>query len=169
MAKFATFDSSEITKFFETLEGPARESLARRMGAAGGRVLRDEAKQRAPISDPPYNPNSRGSHQPGTLRDSIYLAFNTTNSSQTVFQYDVTWPKVAYWGKFIEFGWIQKFYVGRNADGSFYTDKTRELKVPIRHPAKPFLRPAYDAAQGRAKAAIIETGKRELPRVLKGE
>lgn len=169
MAK-TTLDLKGWQEGLEKLNGPMRESLARRMGVAGGEVLRDEAKLRAPISDPPYNPTSRGSSQPGTLRDAIYLAFDKKNSTATQFSYSISWNNAkAFWGRFIEFGWWQKYTIGRKPDGTFYTDKSRPLKERIRHPAKPFLRPAFDAKIEVAKAAMIAKGREELPKILDGQ
>ena len=49
----AVFDDKEWTSAFAMLRGEFKESLARRMGVSGGRILRDEAKRRAKRDAPP--------------------------------------------------------------------------------------------------------------------
>lgn len=165
----SSVDMSDVLQGLDSLSGAVRESLARRMGAAGGRIVRDEAKMMAPISDPPYNPTSRGSKQPGTLRDSIYLAYSKKLSTATVFSYSVSWPRAQFWGVFVEFGYVQKHPVFRGQDGVFYTDKTKLLPSPKVVPAKPFLRPAFEGSKARAYQEMIAAGRRELPKLLRGD
>lgn len=171
-----SFDDSELQAALTRLSGEFAVSLASRMAVAGGRVLRDEAKLRVPskfIGE--YNPTSRGSHAAGKLRDSIYVARNTKLTTETNQVYSVTWnardgdAKNAFWGKFIEFGHYIKYawYVDKN--GVYHTIKNRPLKRPIHVPATPFLRPAFDSKLGDAKSAMIEAGRRELPKLLRGE
>src|SRR5690606_22184857 len=62
----ATVDLKEVFAGLEKLEA-IKYPLARSMAVAGGAMLRDEAKLRAPVGV--------DSNNPGTLRDSIYLAF----------------------------------------------------------------------------------------------
>lgn len=163
----ATFDASGWDKVFNALDGPLKESLARRMGVSGGRIIRDEAKLRAPSSDgATYNPTSRGSHAAGTLKNAIKVIYNERLSSTTQYVYSVTWiNRDAWWGKLIEFGHWQTQYLQR-PDGMFYTPKHARDKVRW-VPAEPFLAPAYEARILDAKAAMIERGKNELPILLR--
>lgn len=152
----------------DRLQGPLRESLARSMAVAGGKVLRDEAKLLAPVSDGPYNPESRGSHVGGTLKEAIYLAYKDSESSPARVVYSVSWnAKQAWWGKLIEFGHWQYYKVVRLPDGSYATDKTQPLASPKWIAARPFLRPAGDSAAARAQQAMLRRGRERLPELLK--
>lgn len=167
MAKSASLQMEGWKTGLDKLGGPLKESLARRMLVEGGVVLRDEAILRAPLGEAPYNPESRGSQQPGTLKATIYLARDTKLTTQQSFTYAISWPRTSFWGRFAEFGWWQTYAIGRKPDGTFFTDVTRPLKSPIRHPAQPFLRPAFDAKIDDAKAAMIARGKEELPNLMR--
>jgi hypothetical protein len=163
----ARVDFSKSIAGLDALAGPIRESLARRMLVTGGVHLRDKAKLAAARSDPPYNPNSRGSQQPGTLSNSIYLAFDTDDSTKEVFFYNVTWSdRDAWWGKLIEFGWMRTHEVHRGANGAFYTDMSKPLPAPKPMPANPFLRPTIDTYGDSAVRLMIERGKEELPKLI---
>jgi len=76
MAEQTKVDFSGIVKGLEKM-GPAfQESLARRMGVAAGSVIRDEAKERAPVG----KTGTWGSITPGLLKSSIYLAYSPEQS-----------------------------------------------------------------------------------------
>lgn len=163
----ASIDMSGAMAGLEALRGPGRESLMRKMLVEAGVVLRDKAKQNVAISEPPYNPNSRGSQQPGTLQRSIYLAFDKESSNATVFKYNISWNnKKAWWGKLIEFGYIRTHHVGVDAQGNFYTDMSRPLDQPKPVSAKPFLRPALDGYGSIALNAGMQRGVAEFPKLL---
>lgn len=127
-------DTSEWTSALSKLDGKFKEGLARSMAVAGGKVLRDEAKQQAPVDT-------------GRLRDSIYLAFKDDRSNEAQIVYSVSWnAKLAPHGHLIEFGhWHVKG--GKGGEPTSWT------------PAKPFLRPAYDIAKPKAAAAMMERGR----------
>ena len=150
----ATFDASGWTAALDKLVGPARESLARSMAVAGGQVLRDEAKARAPVDS-------------GGLRDSIYLAFQDGRSTPTMVQYAVSWnASKAPHGHLLEFGHWQTRAAYQGRDGKWYSGAL--LPNPKWVPAHPFLRPAYEAAKDRARQAMIERGRQRLPELLAG-
>lgn len=137
------------------LVGPARISLARSMGVAGGEVLRDEAKLRAPIKD-------------GVLQSAIYLAFRDTRSNDRVVMYSVSWnAKKAPHGHLLEFGHWQPYAIRKLPDGRVVTDKTVLLAQPKWIAAHPFLRPAWDARH-RAREAMLQRGRERLPELLAG-
>ena len=160
-------DFAGLEANLDQLAGPVRESLSRRMLVEGGVYLRDQAKQAAVRSDPPYNPSSRGSQAQGTLADSIYLAFDTTESSKEIFSYTVSWSdRKAWWGKLVEFGYWRTHEVHRDAQGNFYTDMSRPLPAPKWMPPRPFLRPTIDAHGGEAIMRMQNRGKQELPILL---
>lgn len=145
------------------LQGPLRVSLARSMGVAGGKVLRDEAKRWAP------NGEKSGSKTPGLLEQSIYLAFKDGKSTSTKLTYGVSWNgKTAPHGHLVEFGHWMTHQVIQKADGTWITLKDQPLPSPKWVEAKPFLRPAYHVAKGQAKDAMIERGRQRLPELLAG-
>jgi HK97 gp10 family phage protein len=83
-------------------------------GAAGGaRVLYNEAKARAPVSDEVHTFYGRASKRtgvtytfrPGNLRDSIYRKFSPEYSSPTRKEYRISWNHFkAPYGHMVEFG-----------------------------------------------------------------
>lgn len=159
-------DASEWTAALEKLGGPLRVSLARSMAVAGGKVLRDEAKQQAPVES-------------GKLREAIYLAFKDGMSTDAQVVYSVTWsPKKAPHGHLIEFGhWRYNKIINGYPQKSLINGKKRgngpqdhggpgALQTPIWTPAKPFLRPAYDVAKDHARKAMIDRGRERLPELL---
>lgn len=157
----ATADFGAVQEALSRLSGPLRESLARSMAVAGGKVLRDEAKLRAPVGT-----EEGGSIHPGALRDAIYLAHKDANSTASQQVYSVTWnSKKAPHGHLLEFGHWQPYVVRKVPGRGYYTTKVKK-DVPTWTPAYPFLRPALDSAGARAKVAMIERGKQRLPELL---
>ncbi len=165
----AKFDISNAISGLDKLKGPLKESLARRMGAGGGRVIRDEARTRAPVYTGP-EPRNGGSWGRGVLQRATYVAYNKRASGPTQSVYSISWnSKEAFWGKFVEFGWTQKYRIFYDAAGDyFWTDTTQPLETPKRHPARPFLRPAFDATYRLAIERAIEVGRIEFPKLLSG-
>lgn len=150
-----SFDDSEWQAAFAKLDGPLKVSLARSMAVAGGKILRDEAKQQAPV-------------QSGKLREAIYLAYKDNMSTEQQVVYSVTWnSKLAPHGHLLEFGHWQPYEVVKLPNGDFFTTNT-PLPAPKWTAAKPFLRPAYDTGIERAKQAMIERGRERLPELLAG-
>lgn len=152
----AKVDLSDFNAGLAKLAGPLRVSLARSMAVAGGKVIRDEARVRAPKDD-------------GTLSNAMYLAFKDARSSEKQAVYSVTWhKKKAPHGHLIEFGHWQPYVVVMTAAGTYFTTKTLRADGPKWISAKPFLRPALDAAGGRAREAMIARGRERLPELLAG-
>lgn len=147
-------DVSGWLKGLAELNGPLRESLARSMAVAGGQVLRDEAKLLAP-------------KESGLLASAIYLAHkDASNEAQQI--YSVTWnSKIAPHGHLLEFGHWQPYKVVKLPNGEWFTTNEK-LAAPKFTAARPFLRPAFDSAKGRAKQAMINRGKQRLPELLAG-
>jgi HK97 gp10 family phage protein len=152
----AKFDTTGMIAGLERLRSAAlRQHLARSMAVAGGEVLRDEAKAFAPVAD-------------GVLKGSIYLAFKEKKSNADQVTYSISWnSKVAPHGHLIEFGHWQPFVVTMKPDGTYVTTKTR-LAEPKWIAAHPFLRPAYEGGQGRARDAMVARGRERLPELLAG-
>lgn len=159
------FDDSEWKAALTKLKGPQKESIARRMAVAGARVLRDEARVNAEIAD-----NKEGVPRRGLLADMIYAAYDQRASAKGEFSYNVSWRRGlggANHGHLVEFGHWRTHVVYKAADGEWYSDPKRPLATPVWVAARPFLRPAYDSKVRVAIQTMIETGKRELPDVLK--
>lgn len=161
----ATLDVSGWNAALDKLVGPARESLARSMAVAGGKVLRDEAKARAPRSAVGVASNA-GPRIP--LAEAIYLAFNDGKSTVQHVEYSVSWnASKAPHGHLLEFGHWQTRAAYQGSDGNWYSG------APMAQPkwvaARPFLRPAYEAAQGRVKQAMIERGRQRFPELMAGQ
>lgn len=148
-------DTSGWAEGLARMDGPLRESLARSMAVAGGRVLRDEAKQQAPVES-------------GRLQGSIYLAFKDGESTDGRVVYSVSWNhRVAPHGHLVEFGHWQPYMVAKLASGEWITTDIK-LPVPKWIAAKPFLRPAFDVAHKTAQAAMVARGRQRLPELLAG-
>lgn len=162
-------DVGEILRGLENL-GKARESIARRMLVAGGQVIRDEVRSRAPEGDEITGGYARdgktGSHQPGTLKRSVYLAYSDKRSDGTVFTYSVSWNSKpgsasnAFWGVMQEFGHRRPYAIAK-VEGGFATMKPSQYRGPNpRFAGASFLGAGFDASLQTATAAIMAEGKR---------
>lgn len=138
------FDTTDLERGLSTLSGELATKLARSMAVAGGEVIRDEAKARAPVKS-------------GRLRSAIYLAYRDQRSTGERVIYSVSWnSKTAPHGHLLEFGhW------------SVSGGKASKGGVQGRWvAAHPFLRPAHEAAGGRAVQAMLARGAARLPELL---
>lgn len=166
------FDGSEWDALFAQMEGPMKESLARRMGVAGGKLIRDEAKLRAPVgvAEEKAARQFGGSLKPGSLRDAIYLAYSNKRSFANAYTYTVSWNgskfKGAPHGHLLEFGHWQPYLVVYSKEKGWRTTK-KLLPQPKWVRAYPFLGPAWAATKGRAFDVMVEKGRAELPGLLK--
>lgn len=135
------FDFSKIAAKLDNLTKAAEEA-ARPAAQAGAEVFYQEVKQRVPVSAKPHK-SGKKTYSPGTLRKAIYQAFADKESGDGKAMYRISWNKShAFYGRFVEFG----------------TSKMA---------AKPFLRPAYDAARAKAVKAVQERMAAELKKVEK--
>lgn len=181
MAKFQLkADMSSVMTTLSRLAGPGKESLASRMAVSGGVVLRDKAAANARERDRYSVTNplaaSRGSTVAGTLADAVYLARDTDLSTPTLVVYKVSWNNAkAWWGRLVEFGYQPKYKIAKDKHGNWFTLHDANGKpIPLtanvaRVPAYPFLGPAYDEMLGKARREMINRGKEELPKILRGE
>lgn len=174
MAKFVTTksDFSQVKNLFEKISDPKmRESLARQMAYPAAKLFEAEAKRRAPVSEHGVDyHSSRGSKAPGTLRNAIYAAYDKKYSTDAQQIYSVSWNNAkAFYGKFVEFGYFQRYYVGRNTSGKYYTDKSRPLSIPQWVPAQPFLYPAFKAKERQAAQTMIDAGREAFPKLMEGK
>ena len=135
------FDFSKLTAKLDNIT-KAAEKATRPAAQAGAQVFYDEVKQRVPISAKPHK-SGKKTYNPGTLRKAIYQAFADKESGKDKAMYRVSFNKThAFYGRFVEFG----------------TSKMA---------AKPFLRPAYDAARARALQAVQERMAAEVKKAIK--
>ena len=161
-------DVSSVLAGLRSLGNEKMVSLARSMGVAGGKVLRDEAKARAPVES-------------GGLRDALYLAFKDGKSTEAKVIYSVTWnAKKAPHGHLIEFGhWRYNKIINGRPQKSLRPGLTKgkgpqdhvppgALDQPVWVSAHPFLRPAYTSSAGRALQAMAARGRERLAEILAG-
>lgn len=135
------FDFSKIAAKLDNIT-TAAEKATRPAAQSGAQVFYDEVKQRVPMSAKPHK-SGKKTYNPGTLRKAIYQAFADKESGDGKAMYRVSWNKThAFYGRFVEFG----------------TSKMA---------AKPFLRPAYDAARAKAVKAVQERMAVELKKATK--
>ena len=137
----ASFDFSKIAAKLDAITKAAGKAT-RPAAQAGAQVFYDEMKQRVPVSAKPHK-SGKKTYSPGTLRKAIYQAYAEKESSESRSTYRVSWNKShAFYGRFIEYG----------------TSKMA---------AKPFLRPAYDAASAKALRAAQDRMQTEVKKALK--
>ena len=135
------FDLSKIAAKLDSITKAAEEG-ARPAAQAGAQVFYEEVRQRVPVSAKPHK-SGKKTYNPGTLRKAIYQAFADKESGKDKAMYRVSWNKThAFYGRFVEFG----------------TSKMA---------AKPFLRPAYDAARAKALKAVQERMAAEVKKAIK--
>lgn len=135
------FDFSKIAAKLDNIT-TAAEKAVRPAAQDGAQVFYDEVKQRVPLSAKSHK-SGKKTYNPGTLRKAIYQAFADRESGDGKALYRISWNKThAFYGRFVEFG----------------TSKMA---------AKPFLRPAYDAARAKAIKAVRERMAAELKKVAK--
>ena len=135
------FDFSKLSAKLDGITKAAEQGV-RPAAQAGAQVFYDEVKQRVPMSAKPHK-SGKKTYNPGTLRKAIYQAFADKESGKDKAMYRVSWNKThAFYGRFVEFG----------------TSKMA---------AKPFLRPAYDAARAKALKAVQERMAAEVKKAIK--
>lgn len=153
----ASVDLSSVLAGLDRLSGVS-ESLARSMAVAAGKVVRDEAKARAPVDT-------------GKLRDALYLAYSDRRSRESKVVYSVTWnseknSNKAPHGHLLEFGHWQTHALYKGRDGEWYVGAP--LAQPKWVPARPFLRPAYEAVAPRMAQIMVNRARERLPELLSG-
>lgn len=176
MKTTAKLDVSEAIAGLDKID-KFKYPLARSMAVAGGQLLRDEAKIRAPVGRAEETAMGGGSIRPGALRDSIYLAFRDGESTETTVKYSVSWnASQAPHGHLLEFGRWQPFPVFFGAQGwrTRASGKGKRAKgVRLQNPkwvsAHPFLRPAYDASLPRLHGVMVQRGRARLSELLRDE
>lgn len=149
-----------------------REPVARAMGVAMGKVVRDEAVARAPELKP--GQEGHDNQRRGQLKEAIYLAFDGRRSILNAghYVYQVSWnAKKAPHGHLVEFGHWMAYKWAHSEDGRFYTPiqgqhkvdgRKRGVGIPLDHGfyvnTHPFLGPAFDAKLHSLKAVAATAG-----------
>ena len=135
------FDFSKIAAKLDNITKAAEQGV-RPAAQAGAQVFYEEVKQRVPVSAKAHK-SGKKTYNPGTLRKAIYQAFADKESGDGKASYRISWNKShAFYGRFVEFG-------------------------TSRMAAKPFLRPAYDAARAKALQAVQERMAEEVNKATK--
>jgi HK97 gp10 family phage protein len=164
----------DFQQVFERLDGlaeVAKQHLPRSIGVAAGQIFRDEAKARAPVFESTKmeaGANIDKPPQPGLLRDAIYLAYSENRSAPQIGQatYSVTWnASKAPHGHLQEFGHWGTNMLVKGKKGKWVPTSAKLLK-PVWVPAKPFLRPAYDAMGQAAIQAGLDRGRERMTEIL---
>lgn len=136
------FDDATLQAGLDALAAQAK-TLARPAAQAGAQVFYDEV-----------NRNVAGiGRKTGNLAASIYQAFSEDNSSDVRATYHISWnARKAPHGHLVEYGHMmtRKAYIG--SDGNWYTSDVL-LQTPVQVGARPFIRPAFAAAQRALEAA----------------
>lgn len=127
------FDTSRLEKRLEKLSA-ATKSAVRPAAQAGAQVFYDEVRKRAPVSGKAHSTKGKKqTYESGNLRGAIYQAYMQEQSGEGNARYRISWNhRDAFYARFVEFG----------------TSKM---------PARPFLRPAYDAVREAALQAAKQT------------
>lgn len=142
------FDSEKMVKAIKAYHGDVKHSM-RSAALAGAKVLYEDMIPRVPVSKAPRKVKSK-TYYPGTLRKSIYHAFSEPKSSGTraVYHIGPNKRKAPHW-HLIEYGhWTKK--VGK-----------RGPLQPKWVPAKPYIRPTWDA-KGPAAVEAMKARLRAL-------
>lgn len=139
----------------EKLGGSIRQKLASSMLVAGGKVVRDEARARAP-------------EETGRLKQSIYLARDEKVSVGAKVGYNVSWnSRTAPHGHLIEFGHWRVNRLVPTGELGRWKATTERLPAPIWTAAQPFLRPAYEATKARLLDVMVARGRERFPELLR--
>lgn len=146
------FDFSGIEKALEKLENDVAQKVARSGALAGARVIRDEARERAPVYTPKPGERVNKRARPGQLKAAIYVAYSDRRSSKQFKDYSVSWnSKKAPHGHLVEFGhWL---VVGG--------------KRVRRIPGRSFLRSAYEARLQQARDAAFARMRERFSELVK--
>lgn len=142
---------AELNALLQTLPEKVEGRILRQALRAGQKVILEAAKANVPV-------------QSGELRDSLKIktSMRKGKASATL----VAGSKRAYYAHMVEFGTAKHFIKPKKAKSLFFAGLARKV---IDHPgarAKPFLRPAFDAAAPQALTAVREYIATRLPREI---
>ena len=127
------------------------------------RVISDDASQRAPVHAAPYEGPSKAQKKPGTLRHSIAVRLLTARSAKDAVTARISVKKAAWYGRLVEFGHriVPRLPKGDGVRGSAKSMARRQARKAAHArgqnvPAKPFLRPAFDAKGNEAVSVFAD-------------
>ncbi len=165
----------ELSQALAGLERKVSKRISRNAAAEGARVIRDDAKKRAPVESGQLKKNivikKLKDRKQGMVQYGIGLLSKEATYSNTKVNVRSGRAGQSYWqdgdayyGYMLEFGYIQK-YVRIQINGRWVTLKDQPLSTPIYHQATPYLRPALESQ----KTVVVETVKQRIIRELKKE
>lgn len=156
-------DASGLDKAFAAMDGPIKESLARRMLVSGGVLLRDAAASNARMGA-----NQEGVETRGVLASAMRLVHTPESENDYTFAYKVSWnSKIAPHGHLVEFGHWMTHKVYKASNGEWYTLKDQPLDAPVWVAARPFMRPTFDSYGSLAIKVMLQRGQEEWPKLAK--
>lgn len=138
----------ELNALLQTLPAKVEAKILRQGLRAGQKEILEAAKSRVPVAS-------------GALRASLKI--KTSSKRGVVSARLVAGSKTAYYAHMVEFGTAQHFIKPKRARSLFFAGLARKV---VDHPgarAKPFLRPAFDEAQGKALESMRAYIARRLP------
>ena len=135
-----SFDYSALSRELDALVESAKEGV-RPAAQAGAQVFYDEMRLRVPVSGRKHKARGKW-YEPGNLQRAIYQAFADSESTEgrAVYRISVNKEKAFYW-HMVEFGTPHAA-------------------------AQPYIRPTFDAAEGRALKAAEDNMFDHLRKVL---
>ena len=165
----------ELSQALAGLEKKVSKRISRNAASEGARVIRDDAKKRAPVESGTLRKNivikKLKDKKPGFVQYGIGLRSTKATYANTKANVRSGRAGQSYWqdgdayyGYMQEFGYIQK-YVRIQINGRWVTLKDQPLSAPIYHQATPYLRPALESQ----KTVVVETVKQRIIRELKKE
>ena len=139
---------AELNQALQGLSARIEQNILRGSLRAGQKEILEAAKSRVPVAS-------------GALRASLKI--KTSSKRGVVSARLVAGSKTAYYAHMVEFGTAQHFIKPKRARSLFFAGLAREV---VDHPgaaAHPFMRPAFDEAQGKALESMRAYIARRLP------
>lgn len=125
-------DTTAVQESLRVMVRGVNEKCIRPAAQAAAQVFVDEARAKAPVADAPTVTRDGKVIQPGLLRNSLYQAFATHQSSPTTAVYHISWrgtrrgggegtlPSAPH-GHLLEYGHWRYFALVRSKDGRWRT------------------------------------------------
>ncbi len=172
---------SDLMKFFDELPAKLQNNVMRGAMREGANVVRQEAKNMAPIATPSSNGAKKYGHYRGALRDSIKVSTRSrAGKVSAVVSAGGKNKRGAdvFYVHWVEFGTAAHF-IKAKANGKNYAGRLNyqgrknggalsingKMYASVFHPGsrpKPFMRPALDSRAQQAVVAVGEAIKRRL-------
>jgi HK97 gp10 family phage protein len=143
---------AELHKALQELPAKIERNVLRGGLRAGANVIREEARNRAPVKS-------------GALRDSIRVSVRAKRGEVTATI--KAGGKKAWYAHLVEYGTARHFIKPKNRQSLFFAGLMKEV---VDHPGaqrKPFMRPALDTKTQAAVEAAAAYMRARLPRELK--